>query len=463
MVWWVEQIRHSCWLTGGTPQQLRAAHRASLPKPKKRIRKKGLYDAVRDEHRQNLQNLGHRVHITSEAFHGPVVAELAAIRSSPTRLALYQDHSALSALSQSSAPQPRSALRPPALLPLQRARVTLEDASGRRGPPVQRPNDFTGVGPAAPEGHICMKMVSPVAGRHGADRNFPVDVQALAMHLKKKTIGGVRSGESYKDMQSRFAVRNNTYATASPTNGGRLGRQPRWRLTPEGRAQLRTILEKSLQKFLIDAAKPSKMSQLQRAAVMIKVMLCPAGGHAEAGLQQGHEAARWFKAACGNSQAGQVPFRCNLIRCREVNRDGHSVRLAYERVPYCHTRRPLPFGGQVDVGMVDSLTFWDLACECIEGQEPLPNKVVFAQVRYTPFRGDGFIVADDCAHVLSQEVALEVAEAADKGPHPAGPPDSVDWDDGVLPTKKRQRRLQLRRRRWRWTTWARRLLAFKKR
>jgi hypothetical protein len=120
----------------------------------------------------------------------------------------------------------------------------------------------------------------------------------------------------------------------------------------------------------------------------------------------------WLAAPSGNDQAGAIPLRVNLTICHEVDclgaDDGQILQMS--RLPLCITRRQLPFGGVVTTGMINHLTYWDLAAWILENGRATHEtlRVTLVKVSHSPFGGDRF-------HVHGEEFGEEFVLAVGAG------------------------------------------------
>jgi len=251
---------------------------------------------------------------------------------------------------------------------------------------------------------------------------------------------GTSTASATYDCKARsFAqLQTNIGGSSNVKQSYKLPRQPRWRPTPAGAEQRRPELEAKIQAWLTAAIKPLKMKQLGKANLLISVE------------EDGDDAdsKRYFAGCCGNAVAGVVPFRALFVECRIVERflDGTS-RLEQQRKPHMITR-PLGFGGAVSRGMLDHFTHWDIAAFVLEGRRAtqVPLRLTFKKLRHRPRLLDEHILLGDDASCEPLVVLFDSADPAGAaGPEPPvdGAHSEVDWDSGVLPSRRSQ---QLRRR-----------------
>ena len=147
----------------------------------------------------------------------------------------------------------------------------------------------------------------------------------------------------------------------------------------------------------------------------------------------------WVALCSGNACAGAVPFRANLKRIHCVgtfpNGNGHYKDTGREHIP---TLRQLPFGGDVDYGMIDHLTYWDLAGHLLDlGAGPdVRVRCVKHNVRLE--LGDEYEVlgADETVGVCTVYPPGSGNGPEDAAADGAGQPFETDWDSGLKPKTK---------------------------
>ena len=391
------------------PGSKRAACPRKLPEATaKRPRAKSLWDLVRGDVIQAKKDLGHRVNITSCEFIDEVRTEHMAVKRTPHRLATYASRLMLE-------DQPNEVMdeaRPEtALVALPRpGPASVAVAQSACGPPV----DMTGSIDIECTGQI---VKHPVL----RDRpQYPVSTNLLAHMLGDAHGVGERAGPSYEKIEKEFACKHNQYATPSPSNGAKLPRRPRWRATPFNAYKHRERVETLLRDFIPRAISPHKVAHMPWAKLLIK-------------CETEHKT-MWLAGASGNACAGQVPFVSHFIECEETARSvvGGSVFLALKRQPYLATTTSLPFGGLVDMGMMQHHTHWDCAALLLEG-EMLPRRITLMKMKHTLLGGDQFKVLGVDPTVDPAVLSFDEDEAR---PHRAAH-EGVDWDSGLLPAAHR--------------------------
>ena len=132
-----------------------------------------------------------------------------------------------------------------------------------------------------------------------------------------------------------------------------------------------------------------------------------------------------------------MPFKANIIACRQVPSADPSIYVvAYDLLPFCKTRRPLPFGGVVECGMLKHQNYFELPCDWLS-DDAVPQFVRLRKVKYEPLGSDKFLINRADPPLLSRCVNLAdaVHGPGKRGRGCAAGGDEVDWDR-VLPTNR---------------------------
>ena len=117
-----------------------------------------------------------------------------------------------------------------------------------------------------------------------------------------------------------------------------------------------------------------------------------------------------------------------------------AVLLRMNRLERIITRRQLPFGGEVTVGMLDHKAHTDVAAQLLRGPHGSEGVVTVAKVKLLGFsadeiEGDKFLLLDpEFEHVVS----LDVVEAPK--PEEEGLGDDDDDDDWAMPRRPTSRK-----------------------
>ena len=131
------------------------------------------------------------------------------------------------------------------------------------------------------------------------------------------------------------------------------------------------------------------------------------------------------------------------------------MHIQVSRLPFVQTRRPLPFGGDVTMGLLRHVSHWDLAALVMESVDVDEHGAIsnvdvhISKWSVRLLRGDRYKLLGEDAAVARRVVVKPVeGEEAEDGKKHKGPPrdcdgadgagDDVEWDPGVLPKKKGQ-------------------------
>ena len=157
----------------------------------------------------------------------------------------------------------------------------------------------------------------------------------------------------------------------------------------------------------------------------------------------------YMKACCGNAHAGPVLVRINFCKCTLVAVAALGTgefMLKSKPCDFFETAQRLPFGGHVQIGMMEPTTLEDLAADWLKrfeargGEILVPTSVKLAKCHYKEVlldqpldtRVDTEVVIADCGEERVAHPAASPVEDNDSG--------DVSWSSGVLPKKRTQGR-----------------------
>ena len=397
----------------GPTHKRKRKQKDEVQKPKqsqRRARKPSAHDVFRAATIRSLQDQGCRPKVASAEFAQYVKEEWAEVSQNPDRLQLYcamaeQKEAGQLALKNEAEATPQARVGPTLAAPAL-ARAAIEDITG--GVDVEQ-----GIAKRVP----ALAMPSHCT--------FPVDPRVLTQVAQ-------RSGKleaMYASMEKDFAKLHNTFATPGKPRAAPAQRLPRWTRTPHGAFPARVLLGKKIGAFAQTAAKPFKLADMPWAQLLIKMEV--QSNDDQTLLTQ------WLAGASGNSQAGPVPMRVHFTLCSEVGVCANGdVELAYARQPMFPTKQ-LSFGGRVDCGMFQHLSFQDVAAKALEHR--CGSKILLSKQRWHPLCGDGLVVVGDHPEGPNETVVIaELQEKKLKGR--ALEAAAVGWGVGILPPRAPQPR-----------------------
>ena len=430
--WQVEAMQRSAGFRNGPARRPAPHQQGSSRAGVRRKKTRSAYDCFKSDYISEKKAEGSTIHVCDQAFMQDVAAQWKRIvREQPDLLARYEDEA-----------EHFESMREQRVLQARPQERTRHEDIAMGGAGIV---DLTGHSDVLASGDVSRFPVVPAAlgymSKKEVKASRPLTSNILHKFLHHRVEGGRQVGQSLDTLERQYKELHNNYATATRRQGDddpRPPREPRFAPTPAGAAERRAVLEARLRAFLEAAAKPGKFADMAKRDLLLKVDV----------VADGFEARTcWLAVGGGNASAGVVPFRAFFLECEQVAaRDDGRVELRLSRLPYCRTRRRLPFGGQVDVGLFSQFSHWGFAAHLLQGDwATSPNMcVAIRRHDWDPLGGDGYLVLGPADAPAAIEVLFPLAAPGDDPPdvegggEASGSHSGIDWDD-VRPRWKKPR------------------------
>jgi len=400
--------------------------------PAKRRKKVSAMEVCRREMIDGRKAIGIKVNVATAGFWNDFREEWTAAQADPVRLRRLQQEA-----EQRNEARPAVALQaaPP---------LAVADAAGAVGAaaaswamlPLKSPTDLTGLASAQPSACDGLEQLQCPLSR---SMPCPVPISTGKLSSMLELSPQHTRQKEWSRFHSTIATRR-AAITATPQA------TPRWHSTPEGQGALRELCETRAKLFLQGCIKPLTLSAVHVAKLVIRISteLADRSGDGSELVGTSHS---WYHVASGSAQAGPVPFRMNFIKLVECDEeqgdDDDDLLLVTARLPKVQTRRPLPFGGEVGVGMLQHNTYADAIAMALESGDPAHHAVAveFARFSNAWVLGDRFRIGRQDGATPPLRVSVDDL-APDSNAAPSaeekGEPD-IDWEKQALPKQRRPR------------------------